>query len=299
MITWTTAGAVERPIMIQIRVQRAYPGRVRAGAPVPTRSMTPEELVDNLQFFTEGMRGPRTAACTKLVLSGVGVAGRADTVDAIRQARDWGMDHIVLHAGGEDLDTFDPARYAGLVAMIIVPVQPGPAGGALQAGARAIRACHDNGIRVVANTVLSTTALPDLEPAARAIAASKPHGAAFTYPFPIAGNTSVHVPGVMAVVNALHRVVPMLDAAGVSSDIKGLPACYLGTLADRLRRSANRWYVDADHQKGDAILFFPEVVSFTKTDECRFCSLDARCDGFFATYLRRSSFPPLRAVEAS
>ncbi|MCB9744221.1 MAG: hypothetical protein H6741_03450 [Alphaproteobacteria bacterium] len=282
--------------MLQLRVQRAYPGRVRAGAPVPTRSMSPEEVIGNLSFFTKELEGPRSQGCNGLVMSGVGVASREDVADALRQGREWGIEYVVLHVGKEDLDAFQPERYAGLVDTVVVPVQPGPTGGSLRAGAAAIRRCHEANIRVVANTVLSSVALPDLTPAARAIASAKPHAAAFTYPFPIAGNTSVHVPGVRAAVSALERAVDIIERAGVQVDLKGLPACYLGRLAGRLRRTANRWYVDADHQRGDALLFFPGVVSFTKTDECRFCEMDGACDGFFATYLRRDGFPPLKAL---
>lgn len=297
MIAWTEAGAVERPLMVQVRVQRAYPGRVRAGAPVPTRSMSPEEVLANLRYFTEGLRGPRTSPCTRLVLSGVGVAGRADTPDAIAAARAWGIEHVVLHVGSEDLEPLGVSRYQGLVDLVIVPVQPSSAGGALQAGVRAVRQCQAAGLPVVANTVLSPTALDELPTVARALAAAQPRGAAFTFPFPIDGNSSVHLPGLSAVLRALDAAVPVLEAAGVNVDIKGLPGCYLGRLSTRIRRSANRWYVDADHQQSEAILFFPGVVSFTKAEGCRFCRLDGQCDGFFATYLRRSGFPALVPVE--
>ena len=57
MLTWTGSGAVERPRVVQIRVQRSYPGRVRAGAPVPTRSMTCEEVLANVRYFAAG--GPK------------------------------------------------------------------------------------------------------------------------------------------------------------------------------------------------------------------------------------------------
>jgi hypothetical protein len=95
---------------------------------------------------------------------------------------------------------------------------------------------------------------------------------------------------------AIKQVVPMLQAAGVRVDIKGLPACYLGEFSPLLRRTVNRWYVDADHQLGKALMFFPDVVAFYKEEDCRFCTADAQCDGFFATYLRRPNFPPLHPI---
>ena len=125
MISWTPEGAVERPVMVQIRVQRAFPGRIRAGAPVPTRSMTQRELLANLHFFTVDMAGPRSRPCTKLVLSGVGVANRAETPELLDQARNWGIENVVLHLGSEDLEDFDSSRFEGLVDAVVVPVQPG------------------------------------------------------------------------------------------------------------------------------------------------------------------------------
>ena len=294
MLTWTNAGAVERPTRLQVRVQRAYPGRVRAGAPVPTRSMSEAEIRDNLDFFTRGLSGPRSRPCRVLVLSGVGVAAREDTPEVLDEARSLGLEHIVLHAGVEDLEQLDVARFAGRVDTLVVPVQPGP-GGAIGLGTSALRRCREAGLDVVANTVLSSNALRSLAPAARAIAAAAPRSATFTYPFPISGNTSSEVPRIAAVTAALGPAVGALERAGVQVAIKGLPACYLGEMARLCTRSANRWYVDADHQKQDAILFFPGVVRFHKDDSCRFCRLDGDCDGFFATYLRRSGFPPLEA----
>lgn len=296
MLAWTEAGAVERPTMLQIRVQRAYPARIRAGAPVPTRSMSREEILENLRWFTERLRGPRSRPCTRLVLSGVGVAGREDTPGILDTARALGMKWIVLHAGVEDLGGFEPARFEGRVDAMVVPIQPGPLG-SLTAGARVIRECRERGIRVVANTQLSASALPQLGAAARAIASASPVSAAFTYPFPIAGNTASEVPGVRAVLAALGRAAAALERAGVGVSIKGLPICYLGDLGRHVGRSANRWYVDADHQRGDAILFFPGVVTFTKEEACRFCAANDRCDGFFATYLRRPGFPPLEPLD--
>lgn len=296
MLTWTDAGAVQRPTTLQMRVQRAYPGRVRAGAPVPTRTMTPDELLGNLRFFTEDMRGPRTAPCTTLVLSGVGVASRADLPALMDQARDWGVSTVVLHAGAEDLEGFDADRFSGRVDRMVVPVQPSRGGAALQQGRRVIRICQDLGIRVTASTQLSALAVPKLETVGRVIGAAGPESAVFTYPFPIAGNTSSEVPGVRATVEGLARIVPALERAGTRVDLKGLPACYLGELATRLRRTTNRWYVDADHQCAEGLMFFPDVVAFTKSEACRFCPADGRCDGFFATYLRRSGFPDLAPV---
>ena len=111
----TSAGAVSRPRTVQIRVQRAYPGRIRAGAPVPTRSMDAAEIERNLRFFTEGQKGPRKRPATTLVLSGVGVVSRPDTPALLALARQLGLERIVLHCGTEDLETLDPSPFADAV----------------------------------------------------------------------------------------------------------------------------------------------------------------------------------------
>lgn len=294
MLAWTHAGAVARPTTVQIRVQRSYPGRIRAGAPVPTRGMSREEILDNLRFFTVGKRTPRTTPCDTLVLSGVGVAGRPDALEIIAAGRADGLNRVILHAGVEDLAGLDPGRFTGEVDVLVVPVQPG---GDLVAAARAISVAVASGLTVHANTVLSANALPGLGSAARLLASARPHLLTFTYPFPINGGDAADVPTPPRAVAALREALVVLDGAGLPTVIKGLAACYLGPDAARLRRTANRWYVDADHQKDRALMFFPDVVSFHKDEVCRFCQADRVCDGFFAAYLRRPGFPPLRPID--
>ena len=295
MIRWTAAGAVANPTTVQIRVQRSYPGRIRAGAPVPTRSMSPKELLKNIRFFTEGLSGPRTAPCTGLVLSGVGVGSREDVPEAIELARSLGVGSIVLHIGGEDLASLDVGRFKGYVDTLVIPVQP--ESGRLVDVSRVIHAARDSELTVAANTVLTANALPALQRAARSIAKVKPGSLTFTYPFPINGNEATSAPTPPRVMSALKPVFPILDKAGIRVQVKGLPACHLGPEASRLGKTQNRYYVDADHQEEHALLFFPDVVRFHKADVCRFCSANDTCDGFFATYLRRDGFPALQPIE--
>ena len=296
MIRWTAAGAVPTPTTVQVRVQRSYPGRIRAGAPVPTRSMSREELLENLAFFTEGLTGPRTKPCTGLVLSGVGVATRSDIPEAIETARSKGVTWVVLHVGGEDLDSLNPERFAGLVDTLVTPVQP--ENGTLVDVCEAIKRAHAAGLKVSANTVLTANALPALSRAARPLAKAQPDAMTFTYPFPINGNEATSAPNPGRVMSALRPALAVLDRAGVAAKIKGLPACHLGPDAHRLGRTSNRYYVDADHQTENALVFFPDVVRFHKDDSCRFCTRNEHCDGFFSTYLRRPGLPPLRPFES-
>jgi hypothetical protein len=297
MLSWTTTGAVEKPTSLQIRVQRSYPGRIRAGAPEPTRSMSADEVTANIRHFTTGQKGPRGVPCTALVLSGVGVAARDDAPAALALARELGVERVILHAGGEDLDRLDPAAWAARVDVLVLPLQPDAVGGGLVAGARAVRASREAGIRVAVNTVLDPRAVDRLGAVARSISRVRPDEVTFTYPFPINGGEGADPSPIPRTVAALHEAIDLLVAEDITPRIKGLPACYLGRARPFLGRSANRWYVDADHQLDRAMLFFPEVVSFTKEELCRFCSYDDRCDGFFATYLRRAGFPPLDPIE--
>jgi hypothetical protein len=257
--------------------------------------MSADELTENLRYFTEGMVGPRTTACTGLVLSGVGVATRSDIPGAMDMARSLGFERIVLHVGGEDLDTIDPSRFEGRVDTLVIPVQP--ESGQVAAVTRLIDRATATGLGIAANTVLTSKALAALEPTARALSKAGPGNLTFTYPFPINGNEATSAPSPPRVMSALRKVLPLFDESGIRVQLKGLPACHLGTEAHRLAKTHNRYYVDADHQTANALMFFPDVVRFHKADACRFCSMDGTCDGFFATYLRRPGFPALKPID--
>lgn len=287
MLRWTPAGAVSLPLTVQIRVQQRYPGRVQAGAPLPTRSLSPEELVDNIRYFTVGLRTPRTAPCTALVLSGVGVAHRPDVPTAMALARAEGIQRIILHAGAGDLTGLPLVDFSETVSLLVVPVHGEPA-----AALAAIQAAHAAGLAVCANVVLSAATLPHLSRIAAALARLGPQQTNLTYPLPTSERLR-SVPEPAEATAAIAEAVVVLESAGRAVNIKGLPVCYLAGLARLVRRTNNRWYVDADHQQDQALLFFPGVVSFHKEDTCRFCTADAHCDGFFSEYLSRDGFPAL------
>jgi hypothetical protein len=105
------------------------------------------------------------------------------------------------------------------------------------------------------------------------------------------------LPSFEGALSTLQRAVPALEALGIGVGIKGLPPCFLGELSRCSWRSSNRWYVDSEHQLDKALLFFPDVVSFTKVENCRFCKLDSRCDGFFGAYISSGRFPRMEPPE--
>ena len=287
MIRWTPAGAVSTPQTVQIRVQQRYPGRIQAGAPLPTRSLSPEELADNIRYFTAGLRTPRTTPCTTLVLSGVGVARRPDTPGALALARSEGITRAILHAGLDDLAALPVQDFAGSVDLLVVPIR-----GAPESATAAILLAHEAGLCVCANVVLTTQTTPHIADIAAALVRLTPQQVNLTDPLPTSDRPAT-VPALQDAIAAMTHATTVLEAAGVPVNLKGLPACYLGELARLLRRTNNRWYVDADHQREQALLFFPGVTAFHKDDGCRFCTADRHCDGFFSAYLARPGFPPL------
>ncbi|MDP2312618.1 MAG: hypothetical protein Q8P41_06910 [Pseudomonadota bacterium] len=291
MLAWTPAGAVPRPRTLQLRLHRAYPDRVAAGAPPPSRGLSTEEVAANLRWFTAV--SPRGLPVDALVVSGQGVAARPDLSELVGLARSLGVRRVILHVGVEDLGGLVPI--AG-IDRYVLPVRLGPEGAEAVALAAAFAGARAAGAPVDANVSLARTALPFV-PAAAGIA--RDGGAAtvtFTYPFPTGGpEAPPTVPEALAV---LADAVPIVVGEGIGVAIKGLPACWLGRYAPYLRKSANRWYVDADHQLGAALLFFPGVVAFAKADACRFCAADAGCDGFLPAWGGQPGNPPIRPVEA-
>lgn len=294
MLRWTAAGAVASPTTVQIRASLAHAGHARAGAPQPTRDLSADELLANLLHFTAGMRTPRTRPCTTLVLSGQGVGARSDLVALLPRARAEGVHRVVLHASAEELTTGLPTTRWALVDQLVVPLQPGADLGRLKRAVDTIRA---EGGQVATHTLLDAPALDRLPEVVAVLdgPADGPH--TFTYPFPTGPRAIAETPPAAVAVAALRAALPLLLARGVPVAVKGLPACYLGPLASTLRRTGNRWYVDADHQLDRALLFFPDVVAFHKGEACRFCAASDACDGFFRAWLDRPGAQPLHPVE--
>lgn len=254
--------------MLQVRLTRHYPDRVRAGAPVPARSLTDAELVHNLRHFTVHQQGPRTRPCTALVISGASLPEHPSLASILAQARQWGVQRITLHLGR--------GQRAALVGS---PLQERV--DAVAMGVSTPEDAHDveflarTSLFVSAAVVLSDDHLARLPELARSLARARPQRVVLTWPLPPAQPP----PPAQRVVAALPEAMAILDAAGIQVGIKGLPVCALGDLGDRLWRSGNRWYVDAEHQGDEALLFFPDVLRFSKVEDCRFCRADLRCDG--------------------
>ena len=239
--------------------------------------------------WAEGMRGGRHRACERLVISG-GQLARDDLPTALDHARAWGVREVILHAGAQDFPALKTDFLIGRVNRIVLPLQSGDE----EAPQEAVKKCREAGVEVTTLTVLTVAAVERLAPLSEQIAGLAPSSVVFSYPFP--GQDLADLPPPSSLVSALTPVVDRLVKNGLSVRLSGLPGCYLGPLAAHIGRSGNRWYVDAEHQGPNALLFYPGVLRFWKEESCRFCRLDQVCDGFFREYLSQG-FPALTPVD--
>lgn len=242
--------------------------------------MRVDEVAANVEHFTVRRDGPRARAVHTLVLSAVTEA-EAGLAEVVRAARRHHIRWVVVHAAadaaallagplGREVDRFvavasasSPAPPAGVV--VSVPLD-----------------------------AATVAALPDVVGALRGA-----RQVVFTWPFPAPG--AQPPPPAAEVLAAVRRVAPALD--GVPWALRGVPPCVWGPelrsrLAPEARRSANRFYVDAEHQLDGALVFFPDVVAWAKPDACRACALDTRCDGVVGAWLDHGLLPPLEPIDA-
>lgn len=265
MLRFTPTGAVAAPTTLQIRVTREYPGRVAAGAPEATGELSAAEVLANVEHFTVGA-GPRGRPVDRLVLAGVGLGARPGLAEAVDAARSLGIAGLTVHLGRGERAGFAGSALADRADAVAVAVRDA-------VDVADVAALVGSGPHVVAVALLDAPGLASLPDTARALSRTGVDRVVLTWPL-----TGAPPPSAAAAAAAALAALEILDTAGVAAGVKGLPACRLGG-AERLWRSANRWYVDAAHQRGAALLFFPDVVRFGKGESCRFCAADARCDG--------------------
>lgn len=280
MLRWTPAGAVSAPTIVQIRAQQAFPGRIRVGAPDPSRSLSPEELEANLRYFTHGLRGPRTQACNGLILSGHGILGRVDLPMQLRTGRELGIRSIVLHIGPEDLVHFEPSPLRPWVDHFVIRL-----GGDLEETQQVMRRSMAHGLALRLVLALDAETLSVLDHLIPLVLQNKPAAIQLSAPFP-GGSPPIPIGELQAAVAHILRRIPK----EIPIALKGLPPCLvptevLGMRSNVFGRTRNRWYVDAQHQQDQALLFVPEVLNFHKADSCRWCPADPNCDGYFESWL--------------
>lgn len=273
VLRFTRAGVVGAPTTLQVRLDSVLPGRVEAGAPEPDRGLCNVELLANLRYFTVERAGPRTLPCKSLVLSGVRLAQREGLAEVLDQGAGWGIERVVLHLGRGERHSLQKSPVRDRVHEVVITVER-------QADLADVAALIRAGLRVVAVLPLSERGLAHLDALAPALGRAGPARVVFTWP--LAGDPPPHV------ARAARAATPhalRLHGAGIEVSLKGLPICHLGEAGALVHRTANRFYVDAGHQREHALMFFPDVLRFARPDPCRFCAAFARCDGAPARWL--------------
>jgi hypothetical protein len=286
-LTFTSAGAVAAPDTLQIRIERGFEGRVAAGAPSPSRALTDAEVADSLRRFT--VRGPRVKPVTGLVLSGLDVPARGALATTLAEGRSWGIRRVVLHLPRRQREAFVGSPLLACVDAVAVAVtDDADLADVIALSCRAA-------LEVTAVVLLDEPALGRLAHVAAGLLAARPRRVVLQWPLP--NGAAAAPPHVDRVTAAILAVVPALEAVGIAVTVKGMPACSLGPLASRATRTANRWYVDADHLGDRALLFQPDVVRFVHPDECRFCARADTCDGVAEAWWRAGVAGRLRAID--
>ena len=265
MLRFTAAGAVSAPDTLQVRTTPRNAGAILAGAPVPSARLDAAALASNLRYFTEE-RGPRERAVTGLVLSGDGLLDDAAMVRVVAGAAALGVTRVTRHVVAGEGERLRRSALLPLLTSVAVPLTSELAWAdlAVLLGGKQ---------HVAASLLLDASTIGRLDALIQRIIRLRPDRVVLTWP--LFGEPP---PLAAVAAQAARQALQQLDAAGIHSGVKGLAACHLGR-ADRLWRSANRWYVDADHQRASALLFFPDVVRYHKADVCRFCPADADCEG--------------------
>ncbi len=286
-LRFTARGVVAAPETVQIRVDPDFGGRIAIGAPIPSRALTSAEVVGNARFFARP--GPRERAVRRVVLSGVPLAWVGGTLASmVTELRSTGLS-VVLHVS--------PAAVSGVVAVVPEDVQV-----ALAAREPAdLEAFADlpRGRSVQITVPLYEEVLARLPALLEACRRPSVGRVTLFWPYPAPG--SPPPPAASMVVAALERVHHTLGL--LPWGIKGIPLCAVQPLEtrmkvrDRVGLSANRHYVDADHQRDRALLWRPDLVRLAKIDTCRFCKWDHRCDGVSDEWLRLGLTGGLTPVE--
>ncbi len=290
-VRWTASGAVAAPEFLQIRVAPRFVGRVSVGAPMPTRAMTADEVDANVRHFTEGMRGPRSRPVRQLVLSGLDGLDGLDALDTLGSRADgWrrqGIETIVLHIGATAAarvlgSSLGPAADRVVVTVASVNASVRAALAQLPMGELGLSVSLTDDVRQgLGSLVLDLTAR-----SARSVT--------WVWPFPT--NDTPPPPRATDVVSALSNA-GALDLPGAR--LVHMPRCLdprKGEPSAPRWRTRNRFYVDAGHQLGDALLFFPDLVELAKPDRCRFCREDLTCDGVAAPWLEQGRTGPLEPM---
>ena len=281
MITWTASGVVTTPDTIQIRLSKQNPSEIRAGAPTPTRILSPEEFQDNLDYFRFTLDGPRSQACTKLTLSGLQRENAAYFEILVQYPH---FQWITLHIDPSIINWTELAEYQQCYHRLSIPINDLHQAQSIPQWA--IDKCHiilllEQGLENWIEPIITLANQRSWNPLI------------FLYPFPLLESQHSTTLSPKQCLDLLEKHCRSLHNPPI---IKGLPHCLLDSSFSVHSKTSNRWYVDASHQREKALLFFPDILSFHKDDQCRFCRFTGSCDGFFTIYLEQHDLC-LQAIE--
>ena len=269
MITWTPSGLVRTPSTVQIRCMQAGPKEFKAGAPMPLRSLSVQEFRSNLQYFRFELDTPRTIPCTSLTLSGL----NGDDWQRYECMQEMSFDYITLHLNPSSINWNELERYQDSFQRISIPINQ-----------------EHQLLSIPAWAISKTTIIISLEkdlshwlPQTIQKANTEDWNPfVFLYPFP--KNTESQP---LSPQKAIHLLEQLTLNYLKKPIIKGLPYCLANATHTLFAKTTNRWYVDAQHQREKALLFFPDIACYYKDDQCRFCQHNEECDGFFLEYLKK------------
>jgi len=276
------------PEMLQIRINKQFSGKIAAGAPEPSRTLTAEEVRSEMHHFTVARRGPRTKPCHTLLLSGFPLEDdELGSAISDRQRYEWRR--MTLHLESGQRHALQKSRCFAAIDTVSLRIRSEEDLADLSALRRA-------GKPVTAVILLDDDGLSSLERWTSSLLQNPTVRLVLSWPFP--SESGRLPPPAEQVLPRIRPMVNRLTTSGVQVGIKGLPACVLGEFHPLVWKSANRWYVDADHRGDGALLFFPGVVRFLHPDECRFCAVNHRCDGVVEAWCRSGRAGVLRAIES-
>jgi hypothetical protein len=282
MLSWTSKGAVSSPAVLQIRMNSAIGGLVAAGAPSPSRAVTLDEFYENLAYFSL-RRGSRAVPIERLVLSGI--AEDTPVGSLIEAAQKVGVTHTTLHLSAPVASQL--GNEIGHANAVVIPIFNA-------SDVATLWAVPSDIFRIAVLQVTQRTAWEKHNLLA-CLERTPPDLIVITWPYVGEGLESLSTDQVVDVRKAYERLAQ--TAARVV--IKGMPACIVDFCDEVGTKSSNRWYVDSDHQQEEAILFFPNVVRFSKAEACRFCAITSLCDGVPTRWASPSTMRACTPIEAA
>ena len=277
MIHWTPSGVVSTPTTVQIRLTKSTSNSLRVGVDEPTRMLSQSEFIENVQYFRIGLNTPRSIPCNSLTLSGL-PSDPSPYLDALRKIDRFHF--TTLHLTSSSV--WDILyQYNDLIDRFVLAMHPKMDTTQIPNWAISKLYCV---VSLSGDPLVLEQWLEQWLP----WTIQKEVDVVFSHPFPLGALPPLSPSDITKLFKWLD---PLLVQMPNRILVKGIPPCLIPTLQNPniqiSSKTSNRWYVDAEHQREKALLFFPDVLQFHKDDQCRFCQKDDYCDGFFLEFLQQ------------